>query len=167
MRTTMIATLLLALAASGPAVAVNKCTGADGRVTYQDAPCAGGRSQEIDVKPAVSVGPGGNAPSAEAARLEALVSASQRSRRAMELRERLLPDAEAAVRQNQTACDAKHKELVDQRAALGQNRFNRGQVQQANEEIRSATAGCKTKDRDLKATLQSLQRECASVHCRG
>jgi hypothetical protein len=167
MRTTMIAMLFLAVAASGPALAVNKCTGPDGRVTYQDAACAGGRSVEVDVKPPVSVGPGGNPPSAEAARLEGLVSASQRSRRALELRERLLPDAEAAVQKNQAACEARHKELVDQRAALGQNRFTRGEAQQSKGELRSATATCQSKDRELKANLQSLSRECANLHCRG
>ena len=130
MRTSTIATLLLAMAAGGPAWGVNKCTSPDGRVSYQDAPCIGGRSDAVDVQPAVSAGPGGNPPSAEAARIERQVAASQRSRRALELRERLLPDAEAALRQHQVACEARQKDLVDQRAAAGQSRFTRGQAQQ-------------------------------------
>jgi hypothetical protein len=39
------AALLAALCA--PAWAINKCTGADGRVVYQDAACAGGRSVNL------------------------------------------------------------------------------------------------------------------------
>jgi len=39
-----------------PAEAINKCTGADGKVSFQDAPCAG-KGEKIDVRPA-----SGNAP---------------------------------------------------------------------------------------------------------
>jgi hypothetical protein len=161
----MIAMLFLALAPSGPALAVNKCTGADGRVTYQDAPCVGGKSQEVDVS--TPVGGDKVPPSSEAARIEAQVAASQRSRRALELREHLLPDAQAALQKNQVACDARHRELLEQRAAAGQNRFMRGQAQEANAELRTTRTTCQAKDRELKATLQSLSRECASLRCRG
>lgn len=36
---TTCSAMLLALVLSAPAHAVNKCTGADGKVTFQDAPC--------------------------------------------------------------------------------------------------------------------------------
>ena len=164
MRTRTTVMWFLVVTASGPGLAVNKCTAPDGGVTYQDAPCAGGRSQEVDVSPAVR---GGKVPpSAEAARLEALVEASRRDRRALELRERLLPDAEAAVQKNQATCDARVKELTEQRSALGQGRFARGAVQEATMELRSVTASCRAKDRELKTNLQSLSRECANVRCR-
>ena len=32
--------------------AVNKCTGADGKVVFQDAPCADGKGQKMDIRPA-------------------------------------------------------------------------------------------------------------------
>ena len=159
------ATLLLAVAASGPALAVNKCTAPDGRVTYQDAPCVGGKSREVDVSPPVA---GEKVqPSSEAERIEGVIAASQRSRRALELKERLLPDAELAVQKHQAACDARVRELTEQRAALGQNRFTRGQAQEATLELRSAAASCRARDRELKANLQSLSRECANLRCRG
>lgn len=47
--------LALALLAP-PAWAVNKCTGADGRVTFQDAPCAG-RGEALDIRPASGMAP--------------------------------------------------------------------------------------------------------------
>ena len=165
MRTSTTAMLILALAACQPALAVQKCTAPDGRVTYQDAPCVGGKSEAVDVSTPVTAEKA--PPSSEAARIEALVAASQRSRRALELRERLLPDAELAVRRNQEACDARQKELADQRAALGNNRFTRGEAQQARAELRTVTASCAAKDRELKANLQSLARECAQLRCRG
>lgn len=165
MRSLTTAILFLALTASAPALAVNKCTTPDGRVTYQDAPCVVGKSQEVDVSPPVA---GGKVPpSAEAARIEGVVAASQRSRRALELRERLLPDAEVAVQKHQAACDARVRELTEKRAALGQNRFARGAVQETTQELRSITASCRARDRELKASLQSLSRECTNLRCRG
>ena len=165
MRPSTMAMLVLALAACGPALAVNKCTAPDGRVTYQDAPCVGGKTQEVDVSPPVA---GEKVPpSSEAARMESQAAASQRTRRAMELRERLLPDAEAALQKNQASCEARQKELAQQRAELGQSRFTRGTVQEARSEMRTLTATCHARDRELKATLQSLARECAQLRCRG
>ena len=40
-----------ALLAAAPAWAINKCTGADGKVVFQDAPCAG-KGETLDVRPA-------------------------------------------------------------------------------------------------------------------
>ena len=37
------------LIAATPAWAINKCTQADGRVTYQDAPCLSGKSEELKI----------------------------------------------------------------------------------------------------------------------
>ena len=50
-----VAALALALAAAGPVVAVNKCVGADGSVTYTDGPCSGGsRVTRVDTPPPLS-----------------------------------------------------------------------------------------------------------------
>lgn len=48
--------LTAALLAASPAWAINKCTGPDGKVVFQDAPCADGRGGKIDVKPASGFG---------------------------------------------------------------------------------------------------------------
>lgn len=54
------ALLAAALVAAAPAWAVNKCTGADGKVAFQDAPCTG-KGEKLIVRPAS--GPAGaNAP---------------------------------------------------------------------------------------------------------
>ncbi len=37
---------------AAPAWAVHKCTGIDGKVSFQDAPCTSGSSEQIDVRPA-------------------------------------------------------------------------------------------------------------------
>lgn len=43
----------IAVTAVSPAWAINKCTGPDGKVAFQDAPCTGsGKSETLNVKPA-------------------------------------------------------------------------------------------------------------------
>ncbi|TAG44302.1 MAG: DUF4124 domain-containing protein [Betaproteobacteria bacterium] len=54
LKTVICAAALLALCV--PAMAINKCTGADGQTTFQDAPCAG-KGEAIKVRPG-----SGNAP---------------------------------------------------------------------------------------------------------
>lgn len=46
MRAALLATVLLAAA---PAWAVNKCTGADGKVTFQDTPCTGEKAETVKI----------------------------------------------------------------------------------------------------------------------
>lgn len=48
MKVSIAAALLVALCA--PAWAINKCTGPDGKVAYQDAPCAG-KGETVEVRP--------------------------------------------------------------------------------------------------------------------
>lgn len=73
---TQVAKMLLMagafLAAAAPAAAVQKCTGPDGKVTFQDAPCANGSGEKLHIRPASGQG-GGNAATADAeARLRKL-----------------------------------------------------------------------------------------------
>lgn len=41
--------LLLALSLCTPAWTVNKCTGADGKITYQDEECIGSKSEKLNI----------------------------------------------------------------------------------------------------------------------
>lgn len=43
---------MVVMALCAPAWAINKCTGADGKVAFQDAPCATGRTEHVVVRPA-------------------------------------------------------------------------------------------------------------------
>ena len=60
--------LAAVLIAASPAWAINKCTGADGKVVFQDAPCMG-RGEKLEVRPAS--GNGSSTPRAEQAAREA------------------------------------------------------------------------------------------------
>lgn len=172
--------LLAALAtASAPALAVNKCTGVDGKVTFQDAPCTGGKAERISAKPAsgYSAAPatpaatpasaaGATAPKTEAARLEGLIAASQRDRRSHELRERLLPNAERAVSDHRTACADKQKALADQQYAYQQNLYGKTHAAQIASEMAASAATCETKARELKEAADVLTKECVAIRCR-
>lgn len=161
---------------SQPAAAINKCTGTDGKVTFQDAPCSAGKSETLDVKPAsgrvASPGalspsaPASSAPMTEAARLEGIVAASQKSRRALELRERLLPDAERAVSAHRHACAEKQKTLAADQYAYRQNLYGKTHAAQIASEMAAAAALCDTKDRELRDVVETLTKECASLRCR-
>lgn len=115
-----------------PAWAINKCTGADGKVAFQDAPCQVGKSEQISVRPASGDGPTTHTPmpasnatdrqKTEAQRLEALISDSQRDRRKRDLQERLFPDAQAEIA-NHKAASRYHQPLY--RRFHGLQPFNR------------------------------------------
>lgn len=47
---TKIALLAITCLAASPAWAINKCTGADGKVVFQDAPCAG-KGEALNIRP--------------------------------------------------------------------------------------------------------------------
>lgn len=88
--------------------AVNKCTGPDGAVVFQDAPCAG-KGETLTVKPASGAAPtprpadaaaastdGSSAskPLTEAQLIERQVAERQQDRRKQELEVRLLPEGD-------------------------------------------------------------------------
>ncbi|MEJ8837737.1 DUF4124 domain-containing protein [Ramlibacter sp. AN1133] len=172
--------IALALLAAGaafcaPANAINKCTGPEGKVTFQDAPCAAGKAETIDVHPSSGVAPrtpsapaaAGSAPRSEAARLEGIIAASQRSRRSQDLRERVLPDAERTLQQHRHSCEAKQKDLQSQQYAYTQNLYGKTHAAQIASEMAAAAALCDTKDRELKEAVDTLTKECATLRCRG
>ena len=173
------AVLVCAAMLSLPAAAINKCTGADGKVSFQDAPCNTSRSETVDVRPASGRttpsptpvrspnDPAAPSPVSEAARLDGIVAASQRSRRALDLRERVLPDAERAVKEHRQACDAKQKELAAQQYVYQQNLYGKTHAAQMASEMAAAAVRCDTKDRELKEALDVLAKECATLRCRG
>lgn len=159
-----------------PAFAITKCTDPSGKVTFQDSACTVGKSEVVEAKPAsgraVSAtaplsGPSNSGgPTSEAARLEGIVTASQNSRRARDLRERVLPDAERGVSQHRLACAEKQKTLAADQYAYRQNLYGKTHAAQIASEMAAAAALCDTKDRELKDVVDTLLKECAVLRCR-
>ena len=163
--------LLLALICALPAHAINKCTGADGNVTFQDAPCAG-KGQVIEVKPAsgpvqkpAALESGAIAPITEAQRIEAQIARSQADRRKRDLQERLVPAAIASVASHRTACEQRQTYLAEQQYAYRQNLYGKTHAAQMASEMAANAASCDTKNRELQGNLETLTKECTALKC--
>ena len=166
-----IAAALFALAslATAPAAAVNKCTGADGKVQFQDAPCMG-KGETITVRPASGAAPSsqpaGAAPGTrqtEAQRIESNVSASQKERRLRELTQREVPSADAAIESHLLACQDEQRRIESGKFAYVQNLYGKTHAAQVAAEQAAAAARCDTKDRELRAQAQRIRKQCTDL----
>ncbi|MDZ7865381.1 DUF4124 domain-containing protein [Acidovorax sp.] len=136
--------LLLAFVA--PAWAINKCTDANGKVSFQDAPCVG-QGEKIDVRPAMQ-GATPIPPSPSAAQEGAFGPSWQRKNF---LQSQGIPQARAAVERNQRECAAAPQQqegVAQSGAATAQSggRLSvcegaRGRCRQGQSRLRSAYAG--------------------------
>ena len=171
----LAAALLSALCA--PVWAVNKCTGPDGRVAYQNEPCLTGKSEALTVRPAAGMAPPAPPPSeqslppssspmTEAERIEAQFTQSQKDRRKRELEETYVPQARGAVNQHRASCADKQKQLEASQYAYKQNLFGKTHAAQMASEMAAAAATCDTKDRQLTERLNALRKECETLKCR-
>ena len=161
-----------------PAWAINKCTGADGKVSFQDAPCQG-KGELLDVRPASGKGnapvvaPAGTdtgaagvaKPQTEAQRIDAQVTASQRERRKRDLEQLFIPQAKAATEQHRASCAQKQASLDASKYAYKQNLYGKTHAAQVASEMAAAAAACETKDRELKESLEGLRKECDALGC--
>ena len=164
----IFATLLITFLA--PAWAINKCTGADGKVVFQDTPCAG-KGEQLTVRPASGAAPvspvaaSGLVPMTEAQRLEGQVSSSVRERRRRDLEQSFIPQAKAATEKHRAACADSQARLEASKYAYKQNLYGKTHAAQIASEMAAAAAACETKDRELKENLDALRKECSELGC--
>lgn len=162
-----LAALSAALAVS-PAWAVNKCTGPDGRVAFQDAPCAG-KGEALTVRPssgaarAAPADAGGNKPQTNAERIEGQIAASQKERRLRELTQREVPVAQSAVTQHLADCEAEQARIQRDQFAYVQNLYGKTHAAQKASEMAAAAARCDMRDRELRAVADNLLAECRQL----
>lgn len=152
---------------------VYRCQNDDGSWVFQEIPCRG-RGRVMDVQPASGADPasspaparsGEAAPLTEAQRIEAQVAQSQRERRAREVRDHLLPAAQAELAAHRQACEARIAEL---RALIeGYPTHIRGRElrMSASLQMNAEAARCLQKDLELSSRLEALGRECAELAC--
>lgn len=164
---------LMAILFSQQAAAIKKCTGPHGKVTFR-VPPAERRRQLMSSRPQVALltrmRPASNgaaaSPPTDAARLEVIVAASQRDRRARDLREGLVPEAERALAVHRDACAEKQKTLASQQYIHQQNLYGKTHAAQIASEMGASAAACDTTDRQLKEALDALTKECAALKMR-
>ncbi|MBE2262247.1 MAG: DUF4124 domain-containing protein [Burkholderiaceae bacterium] len=158
------------------ALAINKCKGADGKFTFQDAPCEAGTGGRIEVKPATgdvegtratatAPAAGASRPQTEAQRIEAQIAASQRDRRARDLRDPYIPEAIAALELHRRDCEATQASLQASQYAYKQNMYGKVHAAQVASEMAAHAANCQRREAELKDNLAALRKECAQINC--
>lgn len=169
-----LAVLIATTALAAPAWAVNKCTGPDGKVVFQDAPCAG-KGERIDVRPASgasSVVPRPAAPAASAAapapmteaqRLEGVLASSQAQRRRTDLEALLVPQAKQAIDRNRSQCDQEMQGLRARKAAANNNLAGATWEASLSQEMQAVATRCDTKHRELRDDHETLLTECRQL----
>lgn len=154
--------------------AVNKCTGPDGAVVFQDAPCAG-KGEALTVRPAsgtaraapAPAGSGGGEsaakPQTEAQRIESNIAASQKERRLRDLTEREVPRADGAIRFHAQACEEEQARLEQAKGRYVQNLYGKTDAAQRAAEQAAAAGRCDIKDRELRERHAALKAECQQL----
>ena len=154
-----------------PALAVNKCTGADGKVSFQDAPCIG-KSESVIIKPASGTGRSAELPMAgasaavrltEADRINANVDASIKARRLADVQNIYHPQSMANVNLHRRACAKEQADLKDGQFRYVQNLYGKTHAAQMASEMAAASARCDLKDRELKEQSDALKAECVKL----
>lgn len=171
MNHTLIAAALLA-ALCTPAWAINKCTGPDGKIAFQDAAC-GGKGEKMNVRPASGDGAAlqptstsatpTDKPKTEAQRIEAQISESQRKRRRQELEVRLVPDAQGEINRQRTQCDQQIKELQDKKSLAKNNLAGAMWEGSISAEMTAIASRCDSRSRELRDDLDALRKECRAL----
>lgn len=149
----------LALGFLAPAWAINKCTGADGKVSFQDAPCVG-EGEKIEVKPVIQ----GATPiqvKPAATKEGAFGPAWQRKNY---LQTQGIPQARAAVERSQQECTAQ-PDVTTSAGPLRRSTLASGSVFAQERAIAAADskAACEARTRDLRKQLDSLEDELGNL----
>lgn len=162
--TIRLATCALALGVLAPAWAINKCTDAQGKVSFQDAPCAG-EGEKIDVRPAMQgatpIAPAPGAAGGGSGKEGAFGPTWQRKHY---LQNQGIPEARAALERNQRECTAQPAEAVAQTTPLRLSLASGTQFAQDNAAAAGKNkAACEARTQDLRNQLKALEDELKSL----
>lgn len=169
--------LAAALFVASPAWAINKCTGPDGKVVFQDAPCAG-KGEKIEVRPASGQAPPTATPAAAmppaipaaststapAAKKEGAFGASWQRRTYLE--NKGIADARGAIQAHQQRCESQQRELAAKKNLAKNNLAGATWEQSISSEMQAAATLCDSKARDLRANLESLEKELRELQAK-
>lgn len=162
----------------GPAQAINKCIGPDGKVSFQEQPCPG-KGGAIEVKPASGAAPapasvassplGGGTPAtpiaAPAARKEGVFGPSYR--RKLDLESHLISSTRAELNGHLQSCDAQQRSLAAKKGQAKNNLAGATWEQSISAEMQAAAVTCDTKARDLRSRLEGYERELRELKAGG
>lgn len=140
-----------------PAWAINKCTDANGKVSFQDAPCTG-QGEKIEVRPAVQEAT--PVPPPPSIAKEGAFGASWQ--RKHYLQSQAVPQARAAIERNQRECAAQ-PDVAAHAGPLRRGNLPSGSMfaQERGESDASSKAACNARTEELRRQLKSLEEELA------
>lgn len=157
-----LACCLALVIGSTPALAINKCTGKDGAVVFQDAPCPG-KGEKLVVKPATGDAPtAASAPQSTTDRLNAQLQVMQRDRQRTEL-EYALQEAQNRQAGNSRACEADFERLRALKARANNNLAGATWENSISQEMSAVATRCDTKNRELMASIGAITKECRAL----
>ncbi|PAT42523.1 DUF4124 domain-containing protein [Vandammella animalimorsus] len=158
---TLIAIALLLMTA-GPAAAVHKCKGQDGKIVFQDMPCVNGVGQELKLRPASGHVPT-SAVSADAhkTRTEQLREKTEELRRKNRLRdlEIAIPNARRAISVSEHQCQREIDALRRKQPLANNNLAGATWLQSLATEMEAVSTRCAAKRQQLDTDLQRLLAE--------
>lgn len=149
--------LLLLLGFLAPAWAINKCTDADGKVSFQDGPCPG-QGEKVEVRPAMQ-GATPVQPAPSTAKEGAFGATWQRKHY---LQNQGVPQARAAVERSQQECAATAPDTAVAHAGPLRRSTLASGSQFAQERAAGADkdkAACEARTNELRNQLKSLEAE--------
>jgi len=144
----------------GPAWAINKCTDAAGKVSFQDAPCTG-QGEQIEVRPAIE-GATPIQPPRSTAKEGAFGPSWQRKHH---LQTQAIPQARAAIERNQQECVAQPEEVTTNAGPLRRSTLPSGSMfaQDRAASDASSKAACNVRTEELRRQLKVLEDELAKL----
>lgn len=156
------------LAAPLPALAINKCIAADGKVSFQEQPCPG-KGGAIEVKPASGAA---YAPAPSQATNGAMTSSTNTApptrkegvfgdtyRRKLDLETHLISNAKGELSSHLKNCDAQQQALAAKKGQARNNLAGATWEQSISAEMQAAATTCDTKARDIRARLEGYEKE--------
>ena len=161
--------LLVGLLCASHAHAVNKCTGVNGKITFQDAPCTG-QGGVIKVTPAAghststaapTVGGVADKPQSETEKQYQALR-SERIRREKWL---VMNDASSAVTNAIAQCDKEQQQLIGSKSYSANNLAGATRDVSISQEMTAAAAACSNRVRVKEKELETAEKLCQEIKC--
>ena len=155
--------LLVGLLCASHAHAVNKCTGANGKITFQDAPCTG-QGGVIKVTPAAGHSAAAATTGKQQSDTEKQYQAlkSERIQREKWL---VMNAAKLAVSNALAQCDIEQRQISSAKGSSANNLAGATRDVSISGEMTAAATACANRVRVKEKELESAEKECREIKC--
>lgn len=151
---------------------ITKCTGADGKVVFQDVPCVG-KAEAITVRPARGAespsaptsSSAGSSPDGKPAKPKEGAFGETWQRRTY-LENQGVGNARATLQAHLRRCEAQQQDLAAKKRLANNNLAGATWEQSISTEMQAAATACDSRSRELRSELDSLERELRELQSR-